>query len=461
MRKVLLLLIIFCLWRIACHAQKDFNVWCFGKQAGLDFNTGSPVAFSGVMMSTEAGNSSIADSNGSLLFYTDGVSVWNRHDSIMPHGTMLWGGSASTQSALIVKKPCSATLYYIFTTDEALGPNGFCYSIVDMSLNGGLGDVTVKNVQLFTPCAEKVCATLAANDTDVWVLGHETGNNKFHAYLITSVGLNTTPVISSAGSVHPATSHGVVGYMKFSPDGKHLALAVRYQYIFELFDFNSATGIVSNPVTFTADHLTYGVEFSPDNSKLYLTDTVLYQYDITGGNGSSIISTKTKISNDGWALQLGPDKKIYCATFFTGYLDVINSPDSSGGACNYAANAVSLGASISASRLGLPSHIASPFKTSQPTDSSSSASGDTLCVVQKFKLYPNPVSDKLMLSLPTQQWSGDITITNMLGEGLAPKIMYESENIRSIPIMDLSNGIYIIKLNACSQTVIKKFTVIH
>jgi len=451
------LLILCSLNSIFVFAQKDFNIWCFGRQAGLDFNSGAPVAVSGVMMSTQEGNSSIADTNGSLLFYTDGVSVWNRNHTIMPHGEMLWGGNSSSQSALIVQKPGSATLYYIFTTAEALGASGFCYSVVDMSSNGGLGDVTTKNVQLFTPCAEKVCATLHANGKDVWVAGHEMGTKNFRAYLLTSTGVNATPVISSVGSAHVATTFDVEGYMKFSPDGKHLALAVRYQYMFELFNFNSANGVVSNPVTIPANGDAYGVEFSSDNTKLYTSDSELDQYNIVADDASAIIASKTRISNDTWALQLGPDQKIYCATFSTGYLNVINSPNLSGAACNYKANAVSLGSGISS--LGLPNHLSNLFNTSKQT--STLFNSDTQCVIQNVKVFPNPVSDKLIISFPSQFWNGEVTITDMVGKELAEKINYESDDSRSISTTDFSNGIYILQLNTCSQTINKKFVVLH
>src|SRR6185436_12341018 len=99
----------------AAHAQKENNIWCFGNRAGLDFNSGSPVVFTGAAISTMEGCSSVADSSGNLLFYTDGRTVWNKNHVAMPNGTSLNGGSSSTQSAIIVKMPGNANIYYIFT----------------------------------------------------------------------------------------------------------------------------------------------------------------------------------------------------------------------------------------------------------------------------------------------------------------------------------------------------------
>src|SRR5205823_914385 len=133
------------------YAQKQNNNWCFGYKAGITFNSGTPVFFNGVMMNQNEGCASASDVNGNLLFYTDGLTVWNRNHVTMSNGTGLGGDVSSTQSAIIIKQPGNANMYYIFTT-VAWGYSGLKYTQVDISLNGGLGGVTaVKNVSLYTP----------------------------------------------------------------------------------------------------------------------------------------------------------------------------------------------------------------------------------------------------------------------------------------------------------------------
>src|SRR6185295_10516236 len=96
-------------------------------------------------MSQYEGSASIADENGDLLFYTDGLSVWNKNHQIMPNGSGMLGNPSSTQSALIIPVPSSDSLYYIFVCDGGTAH----YSQLDMTLNGGLGDLnTIKNVFL-------------------------------------------------------------------------------------------------------------------------------------------------------------------------------------------------------------------------------------------------------------------------------------------------------------------------
>ena len=352
-----ILLIAFCfLIRFNCIGQGENNQWCFGNLAGLDFNSGSPVAVSSQVNTTE-GSSSIADAAGNLLFYSDGITVWNKNHIPMPNGNGLFGGFSSTQSALIVAQPQNPGIYYVFTTAEAQGAQGFCYSIVDMSLQGGLGDVTVKNVQLFTPSAEKVCATKHSNGIDIWILGHEMGSNNFMAYLLTSTGVSAAPVISSCGTVYSNLSGVEIGYMKFSSDGQQVAHAMRYLFMFELDSFNTSTGIVSAPVSWPSTNgiQAYGIEFSPDGKILYTSDdNQTSQYDVTVHDAASIVASKTFISLDIWALQLGPDRKLYLAGYFQPTLSVINNPEVLGAGCNYMSASVPLTGSSS---LGLPNQL--------------------------------------------------------------------------------------------------------
>jgi hypothetical protein len=337
-----------------CFSQGENNQWCFGNLAGLDFNSGSPVATSSQVNTTE-GSSSIADAAGNLLFYSDGITVWDKNHSVMPNGSGLTGGVSSTQSALIVKQPQTPNIYYVFTTAEAQGAAGFSYSIVDMSLNAGLGDVTTKNVQLFTPSAEKVCATKHINGIDIWVLGHEMGTNNFVAYVLSSSGLSA-PIISACGTVYTMSSGVEIGYMKFSPDGSQIAAAMRYLYTYELDSFDISTGIVSAPVTFpsTGATICYGVEFSPNGKLLYTSDVQTSQYDIQVHDATSILASQQLISTDIWALQMGPDKKIYLASYFNSTLSVINDPDVAGAGCNYVSGSVNL---FGSSALGLPNQM--------------------------------------------------------------------------------------------------------
>jgi gliding motility-associated-like protein len=345
------------------NAQKEANIWYFGNRAGIDFNGAVPVALTDGEMNTWEGCASIADANGNLLFYTDGVSVWNKNHLKMPNGTGLMGHSSSTQSGVIVPQPGNDSIYYVFTIAVQSESNGFRYSKVNMKLSGGLGDVeaSTKNTPILTPVTEKITATRHANGKDIWVITHGWNNNNFYAYLLTEKGFVTIPVVSSTGLYHEGIVQNTIGQLKVSNDGSKLALCIIYSGKSQLFDFNISTGIVSNPITFLS-HQSYGCEFSPDRSKLYIGGeypSSIYQYDISSNDSATIVNTRvliTPISNTRFgSLQLAPDGKIYVAIRDQVYLNVIEKPNKTGLACEFKLNGFNLSGGISL--YGLPNFI--------------------------------------------------------------------------------------------------------
>ncbi|PJB58825.1 MAG: hypothetical protein CO098_06605, partial [Bacteroidetes bacterium CG_4_9_14_3_um_filter_41_19] len=352
-------------WTIL-SAQNEANIWYFGDYAGLDFNSGTPVALTDGALSTQEGCATISDANGSLLFYTEGTTVWNKNHAIMDNGTGLMGGWSSTQSAIIVPKPNSTTLYYVFTVESQAWTSGLLdYSIVDMSLNGGLGKVITKNVVLHSPVAEKINAVQHSNGTDIWVVTHERNNDAFCSFLVTASGVNSTPVISNTGAIHGNQSSSYRGHLKISSSGNYLAVAIDLPVnLAEIFDFDNNTGIVSNPISITGYSSPYGIEFSPDESRIYFgMEDDVFQFNLLAGSSNDIINSATNINatspSAGGAIQLSPDGKIYRTYLNCEYLGVIDDPNALGTACNYIVNGVYLGGKLG--KLGLPDFIQSYF----------------------------------------------------------------------------------------------------
>ncbi len=380
-------------------SQKQANNWFFGDSLGMTFNSVTPTALFGSKMRANEGNSTISDSQGNLLFYTNGVYVWNRNHQLMPNGLGLAGNDMSSQSALIVPHPDSANLYWLFTVDYAARSFGFRYSLVNMNLDGGLGDITTtKNILLLTPVAEKLCATRHANGHDIWVTVHQWNTNAFYSYLISGSGISSVPVISTVGAIHTGGANNVnaVGCMKFSADGSKLALGITYpDRRVGIFDFNNATGIVSNGIEDINFNAVlggpYGVEFSPKGRYLYISeaDNVnvgrVYQYDLQAANP---IASRTIIGSDPnfgiSQLQLAPDGKIY-AIIFLGYsLHAITAPDSGGLACNFQKDVIIFNNCLQCKTTnGLPNFLSSYFSsdTAQCATFSTSitADKDTIC----------------------------------------------------------------------------------
>lgn len=353
---------------INAFSQNQTSKWCFGNFGGLDFMTSPPTTLTGVAIATNEGCSSIADAAGNLLFYTDGITVWNSSNAVMLNGTGLLGNSSTTQSGVIVKQPGNNNIFYVFTLGTGSGLNNLNYSIVDMSLAAGSGSVVSKNIFLNGSSTEKLTSVRHCNGTDVWVVTHDLGSNNFRIYLVTSAGVNPVAVVSSVGTVH----NGFAGYLKASPQGLKLGVCIYNNVVndqFELYDFDASSGIVSNPLVLASLSFPIGCEFSPDGSKFYGTResvNTLYQWDLCAGSNTAIIAsqyTTATTQNQGLgALQVALNGKIYVARLQQQSLGVINNPNVYGAGCNY----VDLGQSIAPGicKYGLPNFITSLFQNS-------------------------------------------------------------------------------------------------
>jgi hypothetical protein len=345
--------------------------WQFGFHNTIDFSSGVPVVSSGAL-SVMTGCASISDKNtGALLFYSDGSIVWDRNNNPMPNGTGLIGGNGdATQAALIIQKPGSTTLYYLMTCDDRVSAvnQGVHYSIIDMTLNGGLGDVSLKNQVLTPPPAtEKLTAVKHCNGADFWIITHSYNSNAFNAYLMSASGINPVPVVSNVGTIQQGPVDEASGYLRPSPNGRYLAYTIEYSSVFEMADFDNSSGVVSNPFTViypgttgtNGTHLPYGVAFSADNSKVYVSDFKgpIFQYDLSSGIPSVILASQQTINTGLYglgAIQLGPDGNIYVTVYARRFLSLIQNPASL--TCTFVANGVALAASDSCA-FGLPNFI--------------------------------------------------------------------------------------------------------
>lgn len=338
-------------------SQRQASTWYFGNMAGIRFESDTAIALTSSVISTPEGCATMSDCDGNLLFYTDGITIWNKEHMIMQNGEDLLGHPSSTQSGIIIKQPGNNHRYYVFTITHEAASDGLNYSVVDMSMAGGLGAVTnEKNVPIMTPSCEKIAATFHANGTDIWVYAAEFTSNAINAYLLRETGLILTPAQSYVGP-EIDNSQGAIGYLKISPSGSQMAYAQFGSNRVHLFDIDRNTGLLNARATINNPVVSgpYGVEFSWNEDLLYVSYiyTGVVQYDISLSSSEAISNSAIPLINkmDVGALQLAPDGKIYAAAS-GGVLDVIENPDEPGLNCDYTPSSFNLaGASA---RLGLP-----------------------------------------------------------------------------------------------------------
>lgn len=352
--KTVVLSAIFLAFSIKSEAQekKRATFWHFGNQAALDF-TCQPVSFSGSPMNAFEGSATISDTNGILQFFTQGTTVWDRNNNVMPNGTGLLGNPSSVQAAVIVPHPGNNDRYFIFTTDaifENNGINGLQWHEVDMTLNAGNGDVITKNNMLTDKTQERLVAVRNATSTGYWIVVlkiHPTstsssnqGYNEFHAYEVTAAGVNPVPVISTTGPMINWNSYG----MYMSPQGNALVTA---HPDFNVYDFDNSTGALVHKWQAVVSPFMGSFEFSPDGNILYGTrqGSGIYQFDLNAANVTAFENSMTLVSPSGSsykALQLGPDCRLYAMPSSGNYLSAFNSPNVFGVGSGFVQNAVTI-----------------------------------------------------------------------------------------------------------------------
>lgn len=367
--KLFLYLFIILLSLSPCRSQAQYeNVWAFGNNAGLDFNSGSPVPIQTGIQGFGEANASVCDAAGGLLFCTEGSYIWDRNGNLMPNGSDLTPftsptlpvTASSSQGTVIVPFPGQSHRFFVFsiTNVEMAGNFGrLYYSIVDMTLNGGLGDVVPGAKGIFVTSGLNECLTAVVGDRcNVWLITYTALGQQFRAFEITAGGLNAQPVISPAGG--SATG----GYIAVSPDRKHLALGTSGSYGAIVYDFNAVSGTMSDPIPLLPFTGCPGTCFSPDSKKLYVIGMGnLYQFDISSGDPGTIANTQVVLNNSGMMgshLRRAPDNKIYFRTPGSSTrMGAIHNPNGAGAACNIQLHVLDLTPATDGG-IGLPNTVA-------------------------------------------------------------------------------------------------------
>lgn len=400
-------ILICCVAQFSVYAQKQANQWYFGKRIGLNFNQSPPQKLTNGNLLSVEGCASIADANGNLLFYTNGVDIMNKNHSPMLNGDGLLGHLSSTNNVIIVPQPETDSIYYVFTVGAGGGIGaGLRYSIINIRRQNGLGEVIEKNTSLHVNAFEKLAAVRHCNRKDVWITIKEWDSDAYNTYLLTKTGVNGAPVVSNTGLVVGGDPLNTLGTLKFSSDGRKLIALHSFENdAAELMNFNNSTGVLSNPVVFRPNVVpgsdlyvgVYGAAFSPDNRKLYISSrkindekSVLYQFDISTHTEPAITASKFLVASnnrwDGGGLQTGTDGKIYFSQWRDTALSVVNNPNNAGAACNYQYNSISFPGIVEPVQYGLPNFISSDLdSTYSPFDYSWTLTGCNSLTVN-FKL---------------------------------------------------------------------------
>lgn len=315
------------------YSQNRGNIWCFGDSAGIDFNQpGNPVPIRSEVKN-RGSCTSICDTSGRLLFYAathsglvgNTTSIWSFNNTLIQNGDSIVGQGWWNELSIAPSPLNNNTFYLISIGVTTSGSTGFYFSLIDMNLNGGLGAVVQKNVQLQSfKIDDEVSLIKHGNGRDWWIFfrKNSTPNDTIYSYLLDINGFSNLN-IQKIGAIN----NGFFKRIIFTNTGTH-AVLTNFGGLIEFMDFDRCSGLFSNSINISNEFETpylIGVAISSDDSKLYVTTNTsspdtsyLIQYDLTN---SDIRSTKDTIYTYTYPpsvyevgqLMLGPDSKIYVA----------------------------------------------------------------------------------------------------------------------------------------------------
>jgi hypothetical protein len=413
-------------------------------------------------------NASICDYDGNLLFYSNGCAVANREHQIMPNGRdinegewfdIFWGGDCSngypgTQNILALPDPGNINGYYLITTPRIHDVNGptfirdIQYSYIDMTLDGGLGDVTTKNEVFYNEkkiLGNYLTAVQHANGRDWWIVQPTQDSNQYLKFLIDPLGIHLYDDQFLGCNFHWNAS--AAGTARFSPDGNKYAYFNGFDQL-KLFDFDRSTGQLSNLQEIFIDSLNNfsAIEFSPNGRFLYFSMIEkLFQLDF-----QKLESPNALVLIDEWngaqdpfptifyLMQRGPDCRIYmCSTSSTNTYHIINNPDEKGEACNFVQQGLSLPyISATANFPHFPNFRIDEEEVCDPTISS--VFNIPVAIQSSLDIYPNPVDG--IIHINSSIGFESIKIIQLDG-----RLVIDREFQQNIDVSHLDNGMYVIQ----------------
>lgn len=370
--KYIYTILLFLSFALNNQAQQGNNI-AFGTNGGLNFSTEPPTLFNSnskfIGMTT-----TMSDCEGNLLFYANGDNVWNKIHQIMDNGVIKstsTGTNLGKYPVLSLPYPDSLNHYIVIYGN----PDNVSYAVLDMSQNSGLGKVISKgNIISNKEFTRATTLIPHVNNKDYWLILKET-DYEFSAYPITKNGIGS-PVTSSG------FGWAVWSTIKANNKGDRIAVSVfshstqaisKYQYPVYVYDFDKATGKFSNPLPVLRwDEIVWseimGIQFSPNDSLLYLTNRsanspyiqdrkILFQIDLYSLNPvffhTKLINEVYEGKDNIYGLFIGSNNTVY---MFEGRdttrIAVIHKPNVYGKGCQLVRGEIDVNPSLTGSFVG-------------------------------------------------------------------------------------------------------------
>jgi hypothetical protein len=478
-------------WTLApfvVFAQKFDNIWIIGDSnipnttahGGMILNfahTPAKVSFHYRPVNMFVANSSMCDSSGSLLFYTNGCEIASDNDEVLPNGDDInpgpWhtilcdqnndGYATGYPGLLTLPQPDSGGIYYVVHQTMKYVPSPMEYAFVAKlhytkvrKTEDPTNEYIVgkKNILLVEDSlsAGELNAVKHGNGKDWWVIQPRRNSNQFYIFLLTKNGISFDH-IQTIGS-HPPAEKENLGQTIFSPDG---TIMVRFfaENPIMYYQFNRNTGFFEEfriiNIDFGADlALDGGCAISPSSQFLYISALLqVYQFDLWA---SEISTSQVKVAMwDGFVdpvaiafltCQLGPDCKIYIlGGGDTKYYHIIHNPDEPGLACNVEQRGLVLPTPSGASIPYFPNYRLGPIDNPGLPCSPVVAMNHPPLPLPEVHVWPNPAHDQLGFSL-VENSIKSISLRDALGRVVKTVSLGSSSGTYTMSVSDLAGGLY-------------------
>lgn len=344
---------------VACSAEQiraTERWWYFGNRSVINFGvSGSArtLSLNPQNISVLEGSTVVTDTSGELQFYSNGQTIWNKNNQAMPNGSGLLAAPSATQTVASFPSLSRPGVYFVVHNGGAFETGGsgpLRYSEVDMSLDGGLGDVTngVKNILLdggANTATEGLIAVPNSDATGFWVItatgANEVSNNNIVAHEFDGDGPTGTIVRTPMSTPNGNT----FATFNLSPDRtklvQHFGNFTSGSGQLRLLDINAESGAMSEIVTWdlpktgTNGDFNYSADFSPDGRWVYATRIFgggkLFRYDIQTHTTAQALEDNIELvgnlGTNGGQVKRAPDGKMYVANYNATHLHVVNDPN--------------------------------------------------------------------------------------------------------------------------------------
>jgi hypothetical protein len=374
----------------------------------------------------EVGSSStiMCDSAGNMLFYSNGCYIANATHQMMMNGDSIGqkkletsycktSGSPINFGITALPAPEMSNLYYLIYTDLSnpytmsgffpLAPITLYYAVIDMTLDNGLGGVTLKHQPIIQDTFSRgmIKAQRHINGKDWWIIMPKSHSNCYWTALLTKNGIDT--VFSQCLGVNWGDKDAG-GQSSFSPSGKQYA-RMNFYHGLNIFDFDQSSGLFSNPKQVNIETDTFyfgGLAYAPNSRYIYTSCySKLYQFDTKANDISSSqvlvgeLTTPSNISEKTHfnLMHLMPDGKIYIAGLGGNkHLHVIHSPNCYSQESNLEQYAIPLYARTSNNMSNIPH-----FRHWSESDSCQAVyTNPSPMEAHQINFFPNPTTNSLM-----------------------------------------------------------------